>query len=200
MQLCIPKDRGIILLTPANNVIVSCEPGSQHHTLSFFCVSLTRWSNLQVGFTYGVRYGYRTYRSTCFRGSRTAFSFSKRVRPGVTLVRYVRCERLLNRAYQRWWRSSGNSGRTLDGRGSSQSCLLTGDWRGHLKVQMTCTVVCWRVICSFWHVFRRVLSIALVIVRNLRWLGAMDWLIVMSAFALVLGRRYTPRGRDSLAR
>ena len=57
MQLCIPKDRGIVLLTPANNVIVSCEPGSQHHTLSYFCVSLTRWSNLQVGFTYGVRYG-----------------------------------------------------------------------------------------------------------------------------------------------
>ena len=62
-------------MTLANNVIVSCEPGSQHHMLSYFCVSLTSWSNLQVSFMYGVRHGCRTYRSTCFRGSRTAFLF-----------------------------------------------------------------------------------------------------------------------------
>ena len=72
-------------------------------------------------------------------------------------------------------------GRTPQGSNDMHSCWLTS----HL------------FLCArFW----RGLSIALVIVRNRQWLGVMECLIVMSAFALVLGRRCTPRGHDNIAR
>ena len=80
MWLHMPKNQGIILLTPTNYVIVS-------YNLVFNitrCLIVCRVNKMVtfISRLYELRQGCHTYQSTCFRGSRKAFLFSKLVRPG----------------------------------------------------------------------------------------------------------------------
>ena len=120
--------------------------------------------------------------------------------PGVTLVRYLAIGRYDNvntsssaLTIDDEHASSGNSGWTLDGRESAQSCLFTGDCCGLIGIRMTDSS-CVPLRSSY----DSGLSIAIV-VRRRQWLEMMELFIAFSAL-IVHGRRCTPRGHDGVAR